>query len=47
MTPAPHPILQVACFVASPILGWLFAEHVDPHGALLRFTIGWLVGEFR
>lgn len=27
--------------------GWLYAGLVDPDGALLRVTLGWLVGEFR
>ncbi|MBW6400015.1 hypothetical protein KPL78_19295 [Roseomonas sp. HJA6] len=44
---APRPFLQAAALLASPVLGWLFAEHADPGGALMRLTLGWLIGEFR
>lgn len=33
--------------VVAPVVGWLFAAHVDPDGALMRWTLGLLVGEFR
>jgi len=39
--------LHVAALALSPIGGWLFAGYGDPSGALMRWTIGWLVGEFR
>lgn len=33
------------CF--APLLGWLVAAHLDPRGEALRWTLGWVVGEFR
>lgn len=39
--------LQALCLLLAAPAGWLFAEHVDPDGALMRWTLGWLVGEFR
>ena len=37
-----------AVFLAGAFgIGWLVASHVDPRGDVLRYSLGWLVGEFR
>lgn len=47
MRTLPQRLAGAAILTASPIAGWLFAEHGDPNGALMRWTLGLLIGEFR
>lgn len=43
----PVRLVSIPVLILAPVAGWLFAEHADPGGALMRWTLGWLVGEFR
>ncbi len=40
-------VSRVTLLVGAFAVGWLFAAHIDPDGLLLRYTLGWVVGEFR